>query len=347
MHASGKETADHGSPMTNDGKGAPQHPPQTPGQSTSAPSGFGLLAKRISSWTTKCIVTGVILVLGIGVGRQVLQWWKGDVSGSVKTPPAVGVGDGLGEPGGAHEIQFGASSWTLRRQSFAGPREAALSALRASCRDATRSGGTPEGYAEEAEEKLLDSLLNREPVDQEPARWGLYQLDQSFPMVIGTREAAPGPPANHACQVAGSGRRVVTWGLAVPMSQGAWTLYTFHPTGPSSGLQPGLPELPMPPASRRILALQVAGGGSITALAGPAQPETWKRCFDRWFETRGWAAAGNWDHAGSRWSRCYVEKTEGPAARADVQLAADGSGGMSGLLLVTPPAAQTTESKSP
>jgi hypothetical protein len=320
----------------------PPPPSETPKPNPSAPTGFGLLAQRVSSWTTKAVLTALILVAGLGFGRQVLQWWKGDTSIDIPLPS-----DGLGDLGRVHEIQVGSGTWSIRRQSLAGTRQQALETLRVTCREVTESAVAPVEWLDAPERNLLDSLQERPPAEREPGKWGVYQWDQAFPLVVGVREIGSEPGAKAAQKVAASGPRVVTWGLAVPMSQGAWTLYIFHPTGPSSGPQPGPPELPMPPASRRILALQVAGGGSITAFAGPAQPETWKRCFDRWFETRGWAAAGNWDHAGSRWSRCYVEKTEGPAARADVQLAADGSGGMSGLLLVTPPAAQTTESKSP
>ena len=47
---------------------------------TSKPPGFAGLAKRISAWTTRGLLTLMVLVAGLGFGRQVLKWWAADAA---------------------------------------------------------------------------------------------------------------------------------------------------------------------------------------------------------------------------------------------------------------------------
>ena len=60
---------------------------------SSEPPGFAALAKRISSWTTNSLLTLLVLVAGLGFGRQVLKWWRADASppaGRASFRPAMG-----------------------------------------------------------------------------------------------------------------------------------------------------------------------------------------------------------------------------------------------------------------
>ena len=82
--------------------------------SAAAPqSGFVRLARRISAWTTNGLLTVIILVAGLGFGRQVLHWWAADTRAKTAsgTPSA---GDGLGDPSQPHVLQFGDQPWSLR-----------------------------------------------------------------------------------------------------------------------------------------------------------------------------------------------------------------------------------------
>ena len=318
-----------------DSKAAPPDPQDQVAQGRHTPTSFAQVAKRISTWTTNTILTALVLVLGLGFGRQVLQWWAADRSDSPAARPLGVADDGLGDLGRAHEIQFGASCWRLRRQTVAGTRQQALDALRADTREVIRSSFPSPGEPEAAEKRLLLSLQEQKPVDREPGQWGIYQLDQDFPMVVGTRESGASGRPNPAGPVALSGCRVVTWGLAVPMSPRAWTLYTFHQGTPSASR---VPDLPSPPNSSRLLALRVAGGGAVVAIRGPTPPEVWRSFYDRWFQSQGWTAAGAWQQRAGVWSRGYVERPDGPAAKVDIQFGVDGRGGMSGLLMFTPAA---------
>ena len=67
--------------MAADPSPTPEHSPDEAPRSSppAAESGYGLVARRVSSWTTNLVLSGLIVVLGLGLGRQVLQWWADDV----------------------------------------------------------------------------------------------------------------------------------------------------------------------------------------------------------------------------------------------------------------------------
>ena len=67
---------------------------------------FATLARRISAWTTRGLLTLMVLVAGFGLGRQVLRWWADDAApASPKSMPAAG--DSLGDPAKPHTVEFG------------------------------------------------------------------------------------------------------------------------------------------------------------------------------------------------------------------------------------------------
>ena len=118
-----------------------------------------------------------MLVAGLGFGRQVLKWWAVEAvptGGAAVTP----LGDGLGDPMKLHTIQFGDSSWTLRRQSIVGDKQHAIEQLRAACREVLKTtfrkpptaavlGKRARGRREMARISFLALLSESTPVDEE------------------------------------------------------------------------------------------------------------------------------------------------------------------------------------
>lgn len=323
--------------MTADEKAGPEHPSgDQPCGAMAAPSGVACLARRLSSWTTRLLFSALVLVAGIGFGRQVLLWWR-------EAPPADAPGarplqqdGGLGDLRQAHEIVFGQGSWTMRRQVVKGPMEKAVASLRAVCREVTEAAAPVADAPEAAERAWLESLARSTPVDHVPSQWWLYQLDESVPIMVGVRHGDPAT-TNSSAKVAQVGRRVVTWGMAVPTDRGAWTLYTFHLAGHAVGGDAGASELPIPPGSSRILGVREVKGGAVTAFKGQAQPHAWKRFYEEWFHWQGWSTATGWHGSGGSWSVRYRQPLDdGRTAEVDLHFGADGRGGMSGLLMYNP-----------
>ncbi len=179
---------------------------------------FAALAKRISSWTSKGLVSALILAAGLAIGNEVLRWWRAD-----KTLPSPAEGlavsdaalasDGLGDPAREHQLRFGDSPWAMTCRTIVASKHDALTMLRAACAESIRSGdGLPTTPPDAAEREWLGRIGGRQPVEQEPGRWVLYELEEPNLMVVGTR----------------AGLRVVTWAVAIPGDGGQWTLYTLQ-----------------------------------------------------------------------------------------------------------------------
>jgi hypothetical protein len=315
--------------------------------------GFGTLAKRISSWTSKGLASALVLVAGLAFGTQVLQWWRED-----KTPPdspvgAVGVADGLGDPAREHRLRFGDSPWCMTRRMVAATKPDALAMLRAACTESIRSSdGLPTTVPEAAEKQWLSDLSSRQPVQQEPGRWALYEMEEPNLMVVGTREGKEEggrrkeegevttvdpsfllPPSSFP-----SGPRVVTWGLAIPGEGSQWTLYTLQWNPSSDGISDPSEDITIPPGSARILSARVSGGGAMVSFRGPLDIETWKRFFDSWLSVHHWRSDGPWRQYGSYWHLHCERSAAGQDGSMDLDLGPDGRGGQSGLVVLVPSA---------
>jgi len=319
---------------------------QSPSGQPSAPAS---LAGRISSWTSKCLLSAVILVAGLGFGREVVKWWAADRPEAAEPYLPATAPDGLADPTRPHLVRFADQPWSLGRRSISGSKSSATAALRACCREAV--GGERPGVQDhlddrpgKAESELLQRLALRKPVEQEPDRWQLYELDDAFPMVVGARQQSTKRDVDDGKNLAAKGRRVVTWGLAFPTGPDAWTLLTFQPEHLTGQWSDDLPSVPLPPESSNTLTIQAAGGCRVVAFAGPRRPETWRRFYDHWFEEHGWRAAGDWQHSNSTWCVRYAAPAQSPAAVADVRFGPDRRGRFGGLLMIT---AKRTESSDP
>ena len=273
---------------------------------------FAALAKRISAWTTNSLLTLLILVAGLGFGRQVLKWWAADASASSV------VGDRLADPSPCQTLQFGDNAWSIGRRSVMGDKKAAIEQLRVACRevlenelsvDKTSSPLPPKG------EGKLDFLTGLTPVDQKAGKWRLYELHDAFPMAVGVNSKED---------------RVVVWGLAMPMDDRQWTLSTFHAGISTMEGHFSKCEIPLPPGGQKVLAMSAADG-RIIAFSGPDQTDQWKQFYDGWFAHTG-CKPTSWRQMGTTW----CAKFAGQGDLVDVCFGPDGHGGLRGLLVMTP-----------
>jgi len=301
---------------------------------SSAAPGFATVAKRISSWTTNGLLTAIVLLAGLGFGRQILTWWAADASAAGNT--ALGsVMDALGDRGQLSMIQFGDNCWSLRRRSIRGDKSKAIEQLRAACREVLRAEPSTAQPPQAEEEKFLTSLTETMPIDQKPNQWRLYEFHAALPMAVGlarpirtVEQASSSAPGN----LARAGYRVVTWGIAVPTGETQWTLCIFQSAIPSKEGNAGLVDVPLPPGGHQTLLMQ-AGGGRTVALSGPDRPRRWKQFYDDWFVRRGWQPAAGWRSFGAAWTARFAAPDRGGSI--DIHFGPDGRGGLSGLLLMS------------
>lgn len=274
----------------------------------------------MSAWTTNSLLTLIVLVAGLGFGRQVLTWWTADA------PPPLAVANRLGDSTQLHTIDFGDNSWSLRRRSITGDKDQAVAELRGACRKVLEAGS---GVASSpVDDRFLTFLTGTTPVEQQPGEWRLYELNQAFPMAVGLRRPVATSMDPAKSKVAEY--RTAVWGLAMPMGERQWMLSTFQTEGPS-GERSNLAVVPLPPGSDRTLSLSAAGGG-IISFSGPDRPTEWKQFYDNWFAQQGGHQTAGWQSAGQAWHAMFTTTEDS----VDIRFGPDARGGLSGLLMLTP-----------
>ena len=253
------------------------------------------------------------------------------------------IADGLGDPSQPHVLQFGDQPWSLRRQSIAGDRAAAATALLGDCRRYLQSVSPPGSAGPRRSGRqggryvsCLPALEALEPAEEERGKWRLYQLPNDIPIVVGVRQGTAATQGGATSKLAEGTPAVVIWGLAVPLASQAWTLYTFQPDSDAGHPNSGLADIPIPPGSCRIIAMQVAEGGGIAAFSGPDRAEQWKQFYDGWFGEHRWKPSGSWQQMGSSWQVRYTAADPRQPAAADLRLTPDRHGRCTGLLMISP-----------
>ncbi|MGQ9574037.1 MAG: hypothetical protein ACUVUC_01840 [Thermoguttaceae bacterium] len=323
-----------------------------------APSGFVRVARRIASWTSRLIVSTVILLAALLFGREAVRWWHTDPAAGPELSELVTAGSGLWHPTGTHLLQFGDRQWTISRQRAAGPPHDVAARLRAMCRADIQEARLPEDRPGPAEREFLQCLAGRKPVEQHRGRWQLYELEGAFPIVVGVKPGegagGGGSPSDKgaahgtlAAEAPHSALRVVSWGLAVPNGDNAWTLYNFRASGglfEGDGLQV---RLGLPPGFSRILCMSLPGGGGMVSFRGPADLETCKQFFERMLAGQGCQAVGQWQELGGNWWSQWKGGNAPARGSIDVHLAPDPRGGLTGLVILAAGPAIPNESEAP
>jgi hypothetical protein len=257
-----RQTPSSANPITQR-KATPADPP---------PVDFATVSKRIASRTTDLIAIGVVLVGGLSMGRQIHEWWQAEPS----VVALAGTADAI-SPWGTGEapvdLQFGDYPLAIRRQIVTGDREAAISALIEACRKSLEMDRQSILPASAAADRLLAHAAALSPVAESAGDWQIYRLEDRFSLVLGVRLSADGAQNESR----GGTKHLACWGLSAPLNETTWTLYLFHPSATDSTNESGLPEVPIPPEGRRILAIRGTDGGGLIGFSGTGIPKEWRR----------------------------------------------------------------------
>lgn len=309
--------------QTNDSRTG-RNPPQ--------PTGFARAGKRLSAWAGNLLVSAVIVVVALTFGREVLNWWYADGQVEVKYEPVEDVTGPLlvGDDDLEHFLQFGDAPLVFGTSRLAGDKDAVFTALLASCRRIAHAGRQLGREPGPAEQNMLAHTANLEPVDAEPGVWQIYQLDGPIPMVLAVTDSTATASGR---EVARSPRRVLSWGLALPVTESDWTLFTCSAANAAAATLPSLSLLPEPTDSLRTMLLRTEDGGALIGLAGPGDIKAWQEYFDHWFAEQDWKAVSRWRREGNSWQARYGDAKLG---WIHVQMSADGRF-VRGMLTVAPP----------
>jgi hypothetical protein len=331
------------------------------------------LAGRTAAWTSRGILTAVVLLAGVMFGRQVLRWWAQD---DVVPGPTGITTDLLSPSAEPYLLRFGSQDAAVAVRRVDGTQAEAAAALRSLGVDLLPAVPFPTEPAGTEELRFLVKLAKERPVAEAPGQWRLYAVSKDAPLVAGVRCTPAGPASarddNPAEDRSASraddeakrltrrregreegncdyGERLVLWGIGLPSSPTGWTLYTFLSGGvdsavpglakaePSGGPEDGLPPIPLPPGAEPILSLCAAGNGRLATFGGLVELGSWRVFFDRWFGRHGWTADGGWRKTATGWHARFRAAGGGEETLGrdvvDVHLSRDPQGRARGLVV--------------
>jgi hypothetical protein len=157
-----------------------------------APSGFGHFARRWGQWASNLLVSGVVIVVAIALGREVLQWWYVDPApmalgrpNNSGAPADVTLDDPLGLPGTSEELRFGELPFAFGHGVVEGKAEKAVDVLARECERAAALADAAEREPGPAEQRLLALLQGEKPrIGRRRHRWSTYVIARPVPMAV-------------------------------------------------------------------------------------------------------------------------------------------------------------------
>ncbi|GEM_PF-5964648 len=286
------------------------------------------LSRRIATWSCNFLATLLVLVAGIGFGRQVLRWWYETDPPRPKLPQIPSSSAGLA--GGFHavddptlgvtELTFGGSPWVWTRGETSGSAETAYKRLTSLVQSRTSRASLPADSIPESESRLLERIGEWETWSEEAGRLRVLGLRKPIPVVMGIRMLDR--QSEGADKLWDPSRaRIVCWGFAIPEAENRWRLDVFW-LGPPGQLMPDHPQSLPPqipqsfaveeqkaiPGIERLVRFRAPGLGEQAVYYGPGPLETWQQFFDRLSRAEGVDATGPWSWLGATCHREYARR---------------------------------------
>ncbi|MGQ0633847.1 MAG: hypothetical protein ACT4QC_04495 [Planctomycetaceae bacterium] len=301
----------------------------TPDRARPAPDGLAAVSRRIAGRTTDLIAIGVVLIGGLTIGRQVIEWWRDEpAQATAAAPQATGAIWGEGSP---LRLDFGNYPLALSRQPYIGDQLAAERALNDSCRRLVETANQPPAAPiEKAEAQLLARTEALEPVAGTDGSWAVYQINEPFGVAVGIRSYAAEKTGGEPV------RRLVCLGMALPAAENRWTFYHFIASVAAAGAGGRLPEIALPTGAHRSLAMRDAQGGGLVGFSGTGDPEEWCRFFSGDLRSHGWRTVDGWRAGAGAWSARFEPDGEFTGDEVSVQFSGDAHQGFVGLVQLSP-----------
>ncbi len=302
------------------------------------PASMGDVARKITSRTTDFLAICIVLAASLTFGSQIVSWWH------TAPPAAIPTADpALAPPGWDDNLQpvdleFGDLPVALTRQVVTGDQEAAIAALVRHCQSAVEHAQLPQQNPDESEIDLLNRIAELTPTAEEAGVWQVFVVDERFPLVAGVKLGAPA--GGHADDH--QGRRLICYGLAMPVGERSWTLFVVKGSLAGSGSATRSLDIPLPPGAARTLSLRDERGGVLTGFSGNGTPEEWIKFYEDRSSTRGWTRSDAWSAGNESWSARFARREGG---WVDVRFAKDRRGELAGILQVIPNTSEQIETR--
>ena len=291
----------------------------------------GRLTNQARRWrrrTTDLLAIGLLLVIGLAVGRQLTAWWN-EPTFSETNPDLrstiVGHGDAWESPA---ELQLGDLALTARRQQIHGDRETAWSEIESTVAQVALAAPWPSIEADQTERDLLQQLEEQVPTTRPDADTSLFRVNGPLPMIVARKQRQ---------QVS----RLIAWGLALPDMGDTWIAWVFS----GALTKETAVEIPLPEQSRRLLSLRGTTAQQLVIFTGQPTGDAWWQHFQTELGQRGWETSGPPIRGNNGWTTRF---RQAPGRNVVIITRCDNSGTWHGMLnLFTAPTTETTPETTP
>lgn len=270
---------------------------------------------------TDIIAIAIVAVGVLSISGRLTEWWGTDVNDlldvSRTASQVAGTQTTLGNEGEAVLLRLGQLAVTVERQVVRGDQTRADLTLTNACRDRLKTSSHELGASPDpaAEQDLLASLKQLDPIEEQDGEWKLYRLDGENRPIVGTLLVG--------VRVTSSSPVVACWGFVVPRDNEDWTIFLFDKTSQSST---STIDISLPEDATPVLSVSDPHGDRLmsfeTRTQAPPDPEltAWRTFFGREFSQRGWQTARAWTQSPQSWSARYERIVEGQREAVEITL---------------------------
>ncbi len=290
---------------------------------------YSSVAKRIFEWTNNGIATAVILLVALVGGRQLISLWQtGDADLSRSAAPIMAW-----PTFESCAIEFSNQPYQLKRLHLRMSSEALLAELIRQCEIVLEESPQPANSPTTSESSMLTGLREVLPQKSRPGHWRIFCGEDAAP-IANTATPNPGDstqfnsgtprlPLAIGIRDNCSGdypSRMVVWAIAtqdatndsgsystkdrVNDRESGWTIFVCQSTIESSQSGESRNSVPLPPASRRTLAVTDPAGGQLIGFSGGDLP-TARQFFSNYAIKHRWRVDPDWQNVGESWQVCF------------------------------------------
>jgi hypothetical protein len=283
-------------------------------ENTSTDSGgFAQIAKRIRSRTTDLLAIAILCIGGLAVGGRLSEWWTTDPS-EIPTPAeiteSVAGGSAMWDINGSPvTLEFGEQPFEITRETVTEmDLQAVFKLMRQKCKmNLEKISKQPRLDLSQLpqQSRLVSRLETVEAIDERPGQWRIYQLEGVLPTVVGTIKLderlvsvesntndlgvpvqvidQPSDALSNDADTRVTARwAVICWSMAYPLGKQPWRIFSFVYSPKSHGqMMADMPEIQLPPNSRRVLAIRNGEGGKFIAFEGDGELDVWNRWIEQ------------------------------------------------------------------
>lgn len=239
------------------------------------------LSRRLGRRAIDLLVVAFVILVGLSIGRQLMDWWRAD--------PETGGPNLSGVTGNDFDwnrlpvkLQFGSASTAIERIPFRGGITQVEERLTTIGKAIVDSAELPRAAMLEAERDWLKLLQLAAPVLWDSDRGNVYRRQEPMPSFVATRFAVPDDDPSSPGDDAPA-QRIVGWGLAFPKSPVDWTIYVFHPEAAPAIQSSSRSRFDLPAGSQNVTNLVSASGAEWHVFQGRGDVSSWVQHFDRQF----------------------------------------------------------------